>query len=63
MPQRGPGRRVEAGRLCPGDKLPIANLRYRLESGRIAEGSRLSPRADARGGDITRAPHFFRRAP
>src|SRR5262245_29497078 len=27
------GRRVEAGRLRPGDVLSIANLRYRLEQG------------------------------
>ena len=27
------GRRVEAGRLRPGDELAIANLRYRLEPG------------------------------
>jgi pSer/pThr/pTyr-binding forkhead associated (FHA) protein len=28
------GRRVESGRLWPGDVLSIANLRYRLEPGR-----------------------------
>ena len=44
-------RRVEAGRLQPGDTLSIANLRYRLKAGRVAEGSRLSPRADAPGVD------------
>ena len=45
------GRRVEAGRLRPGDELAIANLRYRLQADRVAEGSRLSPRADAPGVD------------
>ena len=40
------GRRVEAGRLRPGDELAIANLRYRLEPG---PANRTSP-ADSRSG-------------
>src|SRR5262249_17737090 len=39
------GRRVEAGRLRPGDELAIAHLRYRLEEGRVAESGRTDPRA------------------
>jgi pSer/pThr/pTyr-binding forkhead associated (FHA) protein len=41
-------RRVEAGRLRPGDTLTIANLRYRLEKGRVAESSRAAPQAASR---------------
>ena len=44
------GRRVEAGRLRPGDELAIANLRYRLEPGPANRAgtadSRSGPRAD-----------------
>jgi predicted component of type VI protein secretion system len=43
------GRRVEAGRLRPGDKLTIANLRYRLEKGQVVEASRADPQAASRG--------------
>src|SRR5215470_4372523 len=38
-------RRVEAGRLRPGDTLTIAVLRYRLENGRAAGASRAAPPA------------------
>jgi predicted component of type VI protein secretion system len=45
------GRRTASGRLRPGDDLSIAEFRYRLEAGRAAEGSHLSPRAGAPGPD------------
>ena len=38
-------RRVEAGRLRPGDSLSIATLRYRMENGQAAEASRADPQA------------------
>ena len=37
-------RRVETGRLRPGDKLTIANLNYRLERGCASEAGRAAPR-------------------
>jgi pSer/pThr/pTyr-binding forkhead associated (FHA) protein len=43
------GRCVEAGRLRPGDTLTIANLRYRLEKGRVARESRADPQSGMRG--------------
>jgi len=39
------GRRVEAGRLRPGDELAIANLRYRLEPGPANRASSADPRS------------------
>jgi len=47
------GRRVEAGRLRPGDELTIANLRYRLEKGRAAEANQVVPPAGSRAGDAS----------
>ena len=45
------GRRVEAGRLRPGDELSIAHLRYRLEQGQAgrarADGSQPGVREDS----------------
>jgi pSer/pThr/pTyr-binding forkhead associated (FHA) protein len=46
------GRRVEAGRLCPGDVLSIANHRYRLEQGQVDKASTADPQAGM-GGDET----------
>jgi predicted component of type VI protein secretion system len=43
------GRRVEAGRLRPGDELSIANLRYRLEQGPADPASTADPRAGTNG--------------
>src|SRR5262249_23237631 len=42
------GRRVEAGRLRPGDTLMIATLHYRLEKGQRAEARRADPQAVSR---------------
>ena len=42
------GQRVEAGRLRPGDELTIADLRFRLEEGRVAESNRTDPQAASR---------------
>jgi predicted component of type VI protein secretion system len=39
------GRRVEAGRLRPGDVLSIADLRYRLEHGQAIRPGTPDPRA------------------
>jgi pSer/pThr/pTyr-binding forkhead associated (FHA) protein len=39
---------VEAGRLRPGDKLTIANLHFRLETGQRAKASRGDPQAVSR---------------
>src|SRR5262249_22715890 len=39
------GRRVDSGRLRPGDTLTLAHLRYRLENGREAESSPAAPQA------------------
>src|SRR5262245_5262883 len=38
-------RRVEAGRLRPGDTLTITHLHYRLEKGEAAGASRADPQA------------------
>jgi predicted component of type VI protein secretion system len=38
-------RRVESGRLRPGDELAIANLRYRLEPGPADRASTADPRS------------------
>jgi len=46
--------RVESGRLRPGDELAIANLRYRLEEGRVAESGRTEPRAASRAEGASR---------
>ena len=43
------GRRVEAGRLRPGDVLSIANLRYRLEPGQADRASTADTRSVMRG--------------
>src|SRR5262249_19720152 len=37
------GRRVESGRLRPGDLLSIANLRYRMEQGQASRASAADP--------------------
>src|SRR5262249_41690773 len=42
-------RRVESGRLRPGDELAIANLRYRLEPGPANRASAGDSRAGRRG--------------
>jgi pSer/pThr/pTyr-binding forkhead associated (FHA) protein len=44
------GRRVEAGRLRPGEVLSIANLRYRVEQGQADQASPADPRAEMGGG-------------
>jgi pSer/pThr/pTyr-binding forkhead associated (FHA) protein len=44
------GRRVDAGRLRPGDELSIANLRYRLQQGQAARARTADLRAGT-GGD------------
>jgi hypothetical protein len=43
------GRRVEAGRLRPGDELSIANLRYQLGQGQANRASTADSRAGLRG--------------
>src|SRR6516165_7632326 len=43
------GRRVEAGRLRPGDELAIANLRYRLERGPADRATSADPRTEMGG--------------
>jgi pSer/pThr/pTyr-binding forkhead associated (FHA) protein len=43
------GRRIEAGRLRPGDELSIANLRFRLERGRADRARTADPQAGMGG--------------
>jgi predicted component of type VI protein secretion system len=43
------GRRVEAGRLRPGDELSIVHLRYRLEPGPADRGRTAGPQAGTSG--------------
>jgi FHA domain len=52
------GRRLEAGRLRPGDELSIANLRYRLEQGQANRSRAADPRAGMRedGASLTDLP-------
>jgi predicted component of type VI protein secretion system len=52
------GRRVEAGRLRPGDELSIANLRYRLEQGPADRARTADPRDGVcgDGASITKLP-------
>jgi predicted component of type VI protein secretion system len=45
-------RRLEAGRLRPGETLTIAHLRYRLEEGQAAEASRADPPSASRAATI-----------
>jgi predicted component of type VI protein secretion system len=55
------GRRVEAGRLKPGDELSIANLRYRLEPGHANRARAADPQA-GRAGMAPRRPSSRARA-
>ena len=47
------GRRVEAGRLRPGDELSIVHLRYRLEPGPADRGRTAGPQAGTSGDGIS----------